>query len=136
MFTVIFSSYGLLALHDFPKGLKVNRQYFCDVVLEEARRAVSANTKKSGIEEAVISMDSFNVDNSAKTRKRLEEGQVTQLPYPSYSPYISPCEFWSFGWSKDVMQSQGFRCPDHVRAFSLDLWRNLDQNTLISVCHD
>jgi hypothetical protein len=39
-----------LALDDFPKGIKMNGQSFSDVVFEEARRAVIAITKKSGIE--------------------------------------------------------------------------------------
>jgi hypothetical protein len=46
MFTLVFSGYGLLALDNLPKGLKLNSQYFCDAVLEEVWRAVIAITKK------------------------------------------------------------------------------------------
>jgi hypothetical protein len=49
MFTVMFSGHGLLALGNLPGGLKMNSQYFWDVVLEEAGQAVIAITKKSGI---------------------------------------------------------------------------------------
>jgi hypothetical protein len=38
----VFTDYGLLTLGDLPKRLKMNSQYCCDVVLEEARRAVMA----------------------------------------------------------------------------------------------
>jgi hypothetical protein len=37
MFTHIFSGYGLLTLNQLRKGQKMNRQYCCDVVLQEMR---------------------------------------------------------------------------------------------------
>jgi hypothetical protein len=47
LFIVIFSGYGLLALGDLPKGLKMNSQYFWDAVLEEVGGVVTAITKES-----------------------------------------------------------------------------------------
>jgi hypothetical protein len=117
MFTVVFSCYKLLALDNVPKWLKVNNQYFCDVILEETRRAVIIITKKSGIEQVMIHMDNCKVHNSAKTTKSLEEFHVTRLPHPPYSSHISPCNFWFLGRRKDVMRGQQFPGPDHVRAF-------------------
>jgi hypothetical protein len=70
MFTVMFSGYRLLALDDSAKRLNMNSHYFCDVVLEEARRAAMAITKKAGIEEVMVHMDNCKVHNSAKTTKR------------------------------------------------------------------
>jgi hypothetical protein len=57
-------------LDDLPESVKMNRQYFCDVVLEENRRIVIAVSKKSGISEVMIQMDCCKVHNSAKTAKR------------------------------------------------------------------
>jgi hypothetical protein len=47
MATLIFSGHGLLALDKSSKGCKMKSQYFCDVVLEEAKRSVTAITGKS-----------------------------------------------------------------------------------------
>jgi hypothetical protein len=110
----MFSGYGLLVPADLRKGLEMNGQYFWDVVLEEARQAVIANTKKSGIQEGMIDVDNSKVHNSAKTSKRLAEFLVRRLPHRRYFPDISACNFWFFGWSKDVMQGQKFRGPDQV----------------------
>jgi hypothetical protein len=44
MFSVMFSSYGVLALDDLLKGHKMNGEHFCDVALEEARWAVTPIT--------------------------------------------------------------------------------------------
>jgi hypothetical protein len=93
MFTLIFSDHGLLALDKLPEGCKMNRQYFCDVVREEAKRSVTAMTRQSGIEGMMRQMDNCKVHNSARTTQRLEEFQVIRLAHPAYSPDVSPCGF-------------------------------------------
>jgi hypothetical protein len=136
MFTLLFSGYGLLVLDSLPKGCKMNSQYFCDVVLGEAKRAVTTIAGESGIELMKIHMDNCKVHNSAKTTERLDEFQITRLPHPAYSRDISPCDFWFFGWTKNELQGKQFQGPDEVRIFLSDLWRDLEQNTLISVYHE
>jgi histone-lysine N-methyltransferase SETMAR len=109
----------------------MNSQYFCNVVVQETKRPVTIITEKSGIEGMMIDMDNHKVHNSARTGQRLDEFQVARLSHPPYSPDISPCDFWFFGWSKGSMKGQQFQGPDDVQAFLVDLWRNLDPNTLI-----
>jgi hypothetical protein len=111
----------------------MNSQNFCDVVLEEGKRAVTTILGKTGIEGTMIHMGSGRVHHSAKTTEKLEEFQLTRLPYPPYSPDSSPCEFWFFSWSKNEMRGQQFHSSDDVRVFISDLWRNFDPSTLISV---
>jgi hypothetical protein len=99
MFTLILSGHGLLTFDNSAKGCKMNSQYFCDVVLEEAQRAVTADGENY--------MDDCKVHNPAKTTERLDECQVTRLPHPPYSR-----DFWVFGWSKNEMRGQRFQAPD------------------------
>jgi hypothetical protein len=51
----------------------MNSHYFCDVILQEAKRAVTVLIGKSWIESMMIRIDNCKVHNSAKTTKRLEE---------------------------------------------------------------
>jgi hypothetical protein len=46
VFNLMFSAYVLLGLGDVPKVGKMICQYFCDVGLEETRRAMMVITKK------------------------------------------------------------------------------------------
>jgi hypothetical protein len=133
MFTLNFSGHGLFALEKSPKGCNMNTQWFCDVAFKEVKRSVRAISGQSGIEGLMIPLDNCKVYNSAKSIQRLEEFQVIRLPLAPYSPDMSPCDFWFFGWSRDTMKGHQFRSADHVRAFLVDLWSNLDQSTLISV---
>jgi hypothetical protein len=89
-----------------------------------------------GIEETLIHMHNRQVPNSAKTMKRLDEFLVTGFPHPPYSPGVSHFDFCFFGWSKDIMGGQKLCGSEHVHAFMLDLYQNLDPNTLVSVCHE
>ena len=133
MFTLIFSGLGLLLLDILPKGCNMNSHYFCDTILEGTNKAVASFPEKSGMEGMMIHLDNCKVHNSRKTTERLDAFQVTRLPHPPYSPDISPCDFWFFGWSKNEMRGRRFHGPDDVRKFLSDLWQNLDSSTLISV---
>jgi hypothetical protein len=133
MFTLIFSGHGLWALDKLPKWYKMKSQYFCDVVLEGAKRSVTAITGTGGIEGLMMRMGNCKGHSSTRATRRLEECHVIQLAHPPYSPDISPCGFWFFGWSKDMMKGHQFQSADEVRTFPIDFWSKLDQNTLISV---
>jgi histone-lysine N-methyltransferase SETMAR len=117
MLTFIFSGHGLLTPDQLPKGEKMNSQYFCDAILQETREALTSIPEKSGIEGMMIHLDNCKVHNSARTTLQFEDFQVTRLPHPPYSPDISPCDFWFFGWSKEQMRGHKFQGADQVRSF-------------------
>jgi hypothetical protein len=100
----------------------MNRQYFCDVVLQETRETLTSILEKSGIEGMMIHLDNCKVHNSVRTTLQFKDSQVTRLPQPPYSSDISPCDFWFFGWSKEQMRGYKFQGADQVRSFLLDLW--------------
>jgi hypothetical protein len=133
MFTLIFSGYGPLTLNQLPKGQKLNSQYFCDVVFQETREALTSIPEKSGIGGMMIHSDNCQLHNSGRTTLEFQDFQVTRLPQPLYFPAISPCDFWFFGWSKEQMRGHEFHGADEVRSFLLNLWESLDQNSIISV---
>jgi hypothetical protein len=82
----------------------MNSQYFCDVVFQETREPLRSIPEKSGIEGMMIHLDNCEVHNSGRTTLQFQDFQVTGLPNPPYSPDISPCDFWFFGWSKEQMR--------------------------------
>jgi hypothetical protein len=133
MFILIFSAPGMLPLDKSPKRCKMNSQYLCDVVLEEAKHSVTAITEDSGLEGMMIPMDNRDVHKSARTTQRLEELHVIWLAHPPECHDISPCGFRVFGWSKDMMKGHQFQSADNCRVFLIELWFDFDQSTLISV---
>jgi hypothetical protein len=114
MFTRIFSGHGLLTLNQLPKGQKMNGQYFCDVVLQETREALTSIPEKNGIEGMMIHLNNCKDHNSGRTALQFQDFQVTRLPHPTYSPDISPCDFRFFGWSKEQMRGHEFHGADEV----------------------
>jgi histone-lysine N-methyltransferase SETMAR len=136
MLTFIFSGHGLLTPDQLPKGEKMNSQYFCDAILQETREALTSIPEENGIEGMMIHLDNSKVQYPARTTVQFQDFQVTRLSHPPDSPDISPCDFWFFGWSKEQMRGHEFHGADVVRSFRLDLWPNLDQNSIISVCRE
>jgi hypothetical protein len=136
MFALIFSGYGLLTLNQLSKRQNMNSQYCCDVVLQETREALTSIPEKSGIEGMMIHLDNCEVHNSGRTVLQFQDFQVTRLPHPPYSSGISPCDFCFFRWSKGQMRGHEFHGADEVRSFLLNLWENLDQSSIISVCRE
>jgi hypothetical protein len=61
MFTLLFSGYGRLTLNQLPKGQNLNSQYFCDVVVQETREALTSIPEKNGIEGMMIHLDDCRV---------------------------------------------------------------------------
>jgi hypothetical protein len=59
----------------------------------------------------------------------------TAAPPPDF-PDISPCDFWSFGWSKDAVRGQMFNGSESIREFLMDLWCHLVPSTLMLVYRD
>jgi hypothetical protein len=39
---------------------------------------------------------------------------MTRLPQPSYSPDLSPCDFWLFGFAKQAIQYEVFDNADQI----------------------
>jgi hypothetical protein len=80
----------------------MNSQYFCDVVLQERREALTSIPEKSGIEGIMIHLDNCKVHNSPRTTRQFQDFQVTRLPHPPYSltfHYVTS-GFWDGAKSK------------------------------------
>jgi histone-lysine N-methyltransferase SETMAR len=81
----------------------------------------------------MIHLHNCKVHNSERTTRQFHDFQVTRLPHPPYSPDISPCDFWFFGWSREQMRGYEFRVADEVRSFRFNLWENVDHDSIILV---
>jgi hypothetical protein len=66
--------------------------------------------------------------------------KMTRLPEPAYSPDLSPCEFWFFGFAKQAIQDEVFDNTDQLMQrlhtiFDQVTFENLDdENVCLSLC--
>jgi hypothetical protein len=51
-------------------------------------------------------MDNSMYSNAGKTSLELEHNKIERAPHPAYSPDISLCDFWLFGFLKEKLKEQ------------------------------
>jgi hypothetical protein len=96
-----------------------------DIVLKRAKCMLIAITGKSGIERMLIHLGDRKGHNSTRTKKRLDEFQVTLLPHPPHSLDISSSDFSSFSWAMtqcEVNNSKRQKLFECLRWISAAIW--------------
>jgi hypothetical protein len=86
MFTLVFSCHSPLALDILPKEGTVNSYYFCNVVFQEARRAVWPITEKTEIEETMIHVENCKAHTCQKTIEKLKSFRSEDCPISHIPP--------------------------------------------------
>jgi histone-lysine N-methyltransferase SETMAR len=61
-----------------------------------------------------IRMDNCVVHSALKTLRKIRRTKIERLAHPSYSPELSPCDFWFFGRAKTALQDRTFADADPV----------------------
>jgi hypothetical protein len=51
-------------------------------------------------------MDNSMSSHAGKIGLELEHNKTERAPYPAYSPGISPCDCWLFGFLKEKLKEQ------------------------------
>jgi hypothetical protein len=59
-------------------------------------------------------MDNSMRRNAGKISLELEHNKIERAPHPAYSPYISSCDFWLFGFLKEKLKQQELSTSDDI----------------------
>jgi hypothetical protein len=71
--------------------------------------------------------------DSHKIISKLIAVDITRAPHPPYSPGLSPCDFWLFGFLKEPMQGMGLSTEDQIVEAITTIWWRVTFDTLHSV---
>jgi hypothetical protein len=61
-----------------------------------------------------IHMDNARVQASGDCIAEIQRGKMTRPPQPAYSPDLSSCDFWFFGFAKQAIQREVFDNADQL----------------------
>jgi hypothetical protein len=59
-------------------------------------------------------MDNSMYHNGSKMILKFVKPHVSRFSHASYSPHISPCDFWLFGTLKGTLKHQDFNSSDEI----------------------
>jgi histone-lysine N-methyltransferase SETMAR len=57
--------------------------------------------------------------------EKLESRHIVRAPHPPYSPDLSPCDCWLFGFLKEKMKDRVFRSEEELSEVIVENWNVL-----------
>jgi hypothetical protein len=136
MITIFFTGVRLIALQYLPRGRKYNKEYFTNIILEDIDQTCNHGHGQRRTKDMFIHMDNCRVHNCQESSCKIQRMKMTRLPHPAYSPDLSPCDFWFFGFAKTSFRDLQFDSPEAIIEHLSDLFDGLTFDELQSVFHE
>jgi hypothetical protein len=116
MVTVFFNGTGLRMIDILPQNQKIDAQYFSEYVIPSLVSICYPTVRTCRRRKCVVHFDKAPIDNSKVVIDKLDEENLKGMPHPAYSPDLSPCDFFVFGYLKDKLIDQQYTTPEELFA--------------------
>jgi hypothetical protein len=121
---VSFTAKKLIMVDVLPRGSTFNQLYFVNSIFPDLKTA-NLNFRRS----ETRSTCSGYIDNSichhgSKVRSKIKKNHNDRM-YPTYSPDISPCDFWLFGMLKQTLRDREFSSSAETEDAIARVWNGL-----------
>jgi hypothetical protein len=97
MITLFLTASDNMILDSLPKSEKFNKGYWLDELLQPIVQLRASYASRKVVLNLFVDLNNSVCHNGAKITAELEKRRLIQLPYSSYSPGLSMCNFWAFG---------------------------------------
>lgn len=100
MFVIFFRTTGTDLIHMTQLGDSVTGAYYRDNCLGPLFDGIRQRRPKSGVYGMKLHHDNAKAHHAKIVTEFLEQQGVIRMPHPSYSPDLSPADFWLFSYLK------------------------------------
>jgi hypothetical protein len=114
MISAYFTRQRFVSIEALPETERFNSEFFTGTILPSLVRSVSLLRPKMQAQGYWLHIDSAKPYNSVLSLHKTEELGFTRLPQSPYSPDLTPCDFFLFGYLKKEPQGMNFRCQNGV----------------------
>jgi histone-lysine N-methyltransferase SETMAR len=132
MVTICFSSTGLRHLFTLPHGQTMNAKSFVDYVLKPVEKSYEMIELPPDAP-CLIHYDNARVHLAKHTADFLQQSSLVRIPHPPYSPDISPCDFFLFGYIKHLLTNVTFADEDSLEKYILSLAGQIPKSKYLDV---
>jgi hypothetical protein len=115
-----------------PKGRKFNQDYFISTILAELVREKRRVLRRKRELPFLIHMENSACHNGRKITHKLTVADIASAPHPLYSPDLSPCDSWLFGFLKKSMNGMQLSTEDQLVEAIPIIWQGVIFDTLQS----
>lgn len=110
MLTVFFSSSGVHFVEFLPEGEVFDAHYMCKVI-SSLTQCIPSRAKG----QVWIHMDNARPHRAKIAQKALYDSGFLSAPHPPYSPDLSPCDFYLFGYLKGKLEAHVFSTLEEMK---------------------
>ncbi|GFS01227.1 transposase [Elysia marginata] len=122
MFTVFFNYSGPLVVDILTQDTTMTATYYIQNMLSQVKSAINEQRPRVSTSRTLLLHDNAGSHKARPTTQSLRELGIQVLPHPTYSPYLVPCNFWSFPILKDRLAGRKFdRIQDLANAVNSEL---------------
>lgn len=136
MITMFFNGNSLLCFDMLPKGKKYNQEYFINNIIEEIKENTDGDDTQMDFKKIMVHMDNCRVHTGKKVTQKLSNLKVKTIPHPAYSPDISPCDFWLFGFLKKSLEDKEILDEIQLKIEILNAWEHVTFEQLQNVFYE
>ncbi|KAI6647105.1 Transposase [Oopsacas minuta] len=108
MYTIIFSSHGIVLQLPCDSGKAVTATFFTEQVFPNLLKNIEKYRPKTRTREMKNLIDNASSNTAKFTKNFLDVEGLELLPHPPYSPDLAPCDFWLFPKFKIYLQGKDY----------------------------
>jgi histone-lysine N-methyltransferase SETMAR len=122
MVTIFFTATRLLILNCLPQGQVFTQDYFrSEIVPAFTKERLRFRRFHPGWTFSVH-MDNSRCHNGRKATAEFERRILGRAEHPPYSPDLSPCDFWLFGFLKEKLKDRQLHGVQSLHQAITELW--------------
>ena len=106
MVSVFFTKAGINSINVLESNNKATATWYKDQCLHTVFSNWKSSNKKCGFEKILLHHDNAPIHRSTIINEYLNEMGIKTLKHPSYSPDLSPCDFWLFPTIKQRLRGR------------------------------
>jgi hypothetical protein len=125
MLTVFFTSRRLIVLEALLKDTTYAQHCFISDILPDLDSEELRYRHKNPGQEFFLHIDNPKCHNAKTITGKLQKKHMIRAPQPSYSPDLSPCDFWLFGMVKQNIKDREFCSAQEIVRSLPDVWSDL-----------
>ena len=133
MFFCAFSCYGIVSIDVLPNHSTFNSTYVCNTILPNLKERACAHIKNKTKHHLILHMDNAKPHNSKMATEKIAELGFERLKHPPYSPDISPCDFFLFGYVKSQLRNYNVKSSFELSKAVREICEKIDINIWQSV---
>ena len=133
MIFVSFNCKSIISINALPTNTRFNSTYMCANILPEITENANVEIAKFTKHHKILHIDNARPHTSKMTLKKIAEMGWEKLEHPPYSPDISPCDFFLFGYLKNELKKCQTETVYDLLNSIKEICGNITQTTLENV---